>query len=121
MLALNGISAEGKKVIEKGMEADPNKRILIFQELTSLVRRELPEKFPDMYEKYSLGNYHTIEFDRYNHLQICAAIQGRIIINIRVDVLSEQTIIESYPDVHDLKPFSDYIVERMNSIFTEDK
>ena len=110
-----------KRVIEKGMEADPNKRILIFQELTSLVRRELPEKFPDMYERYSLGNYHTIEFDRYNHLQICAAIQGRILINIRVDTLTERITVESYPDVHDLRPFSDYVVGRMNSILTEGK
>lgn len=103
------------------MEVDPNKRILIFQELTSLVRRELPEKFPDLYEKYSLGNYHTIEFERYNHLQICAAIQGRLLINIRVDTLSEHITVESYPEEHDLKPFRDYIVARMNGIFNENK
>jgi hypothetical protein len=107
---------------DRDMEVDPNKRIRIFQELTGLVRRELPEKFPDTYERYSLGNYHTIEFDRDNHFQICAAIQGRLIINIRIDTLSEDTVVESYPEeLGDLKPLQNYIIERMDKIFAEGK
>jgi hypothetical protein len=101
------------------MEIDPVTRIRVYQELSHIIRHELPARFPGVFEQYSLTSS-DIDWDRNNHHIVCASIQGRIIVNVAVDTVGKKYDFQTFPQVKELEPVREYIFQRLYDIFEED-
>lgn len=102
------------------MEIDPGTRIRVYQELSHIIRRELPEHFPGVFEQYSLTSS-DIDWDRTNHHVVRASIQGRIIVNVTVDTVGKKCDFQTFPQVRELEPIREYIFQRLYDIFEDDR
>jgi|GEM_PF-2210055 len=101
------------------MEIDPGTRIRVYQELSHIIRRELPARFTGVFEQYSLASS-DIDWDRNNHHVVRASIQGRIVVNVTVDTLKKKCDFQTFPPVKELEPVREYIFQRLHDIFEDD-
>lgn len=79
----------------------------------------MPEKFQDIYSRYSFDTYSSVEFDKDNHFVVIATLQGRLLLNIKVDTLKNNIIVESFPELPgDIEPLENYIINKLDALFS---